>query len=144
MLSSRNTWLCGRYLSVWGPEPHTLPSYTLCMCIRNTYSHREGGQLINNPHPIKWKIQRRLSIRQAAIRTIFTQFESSAYRCWLEYRNPPKGIWRRDDKDWIMIRMWRDYSLFEYKTKTVPHASLKVLSNGAGGGPKLVSIDPFW
>jgi hypothetical protein len=32
----------------------------------------------------------------------------------------------------------------QYKVFKVAFAILKVLSNGAGGGPKPVSIDPFW
>jgi hypothetical protein len=34
-------WLCGRCLSVWGPEPHTTP-YTLYMCIQYMYLFTQG------------------------------------------------------------------------------------------------------
>ncbi len=35
--------LCGRFLSVWGPEPHnTHPLHTV-YTLTDTYSHREGG-----------------------------------------------------------------------------------------------------
>ncbi len=39
--------LCGRCLSVWGPEPHTSPPplhTVLYTVIKYTYSHREGGR----------------------------------------------------------------------------------------------------
>ncbi len=40
--------LCGRCLSVWGPEPHTPPLhtvyvYTYSVYIQYTFSRREGG-----------------------------------------------------------------------------------------------------
>ncbi len=41
-LHLKGLWV--RCLSVWGPEPHTLPPYTLYTCIQYTYSHREGGR----------------------------------------------------------------------------------------------------
>ncbi len=50
IMSSYKKWpfkgVCGRCLSVLGPEPHTRPPYTLYMymCIQYTYSYKEGRE----------------------------------------------------------------------------------------------------
>ncbi len=51
MSSSKKNWpvkgLCGRCLSVWGPEPHHTPPYTLYTCIHYIHTGRGWGGKFN-------------------------------------------------------------------------------------------------